>query len=154
VLGEPLAVHSLSNANDEFGHATATFATIFEFPGQVVATMTDVWDSPHVWRIKLIAEFGWLELEPLEGGYIGVASPDLHGGCFKYQIRLDPVDEEFRPGVYAQDLHFVEAVRSGTIPALPACLLPDAHKTMQIMDKIIAGTLPRAGLASADRAHA
>jgi predicted dehydrogenase len=144
VLGEPLAVHSLSFPNTELHHATASFASIFEFPGQVIATMTDIWDTPHVWRLKVTAEFGWLELEPLEGGYIATAAAELHGGISKFQIRVDPIDVEFRPGVYAQDLHFVEAVRSGERPLLPACLLPDAHKTMLLMEEIMRGTLPRA----------
>lgn len=144
VLGEPLAVHSLSFPNDELHHATASYATIFEFPNQVVATMTDIWDSTHLWRLKIIAEFGWLELEPLEGGYIGTAAAELHGGGRKALIRIDPIDEEFRPGVYAQDLHFVEAVRSGSPPMLPACLLQDARKTMRLMEQIMSGTLPRA----------
>jgi predicted dehydrogenase len=144
VLGEPLAVHSLSFPNNDLHHATASYATVFEFPGQVVATMTDIWDSTHLWRVKIIAEFGWVELEPLESGHIGTAAAELHGGGRKTEIRVDPIDVEFRAGVYAQDLHFVEAVRSGKPPLLPACLLPDAHKTMLVMDQIMSGTLPRA----------
>jgi predicted dehydrogenase len=144
VLGEPIAVHSLAFQNREFHSASARFVSVLEFPGHVVATITEAWDSPAVWRIKVIAEEGWLELEPLERGYVARAATGLHGGVHKIPIRADPVDSEFRAGVYAQDLAFVEAVRAKRAPSLPACLLPDAHRTMVVMERILGGTLKSA----------
>jgi predicted dehydrogenase len=140
VLGEPIGVHSLAWPNQEFHNASASFATVLEFPGHAVATLTDSWDTPNVWRLKVVAEEAWLELEPLERGFLS----RINTG-YKTPIRPDPVDLEFRPGVYAQDLHFVEAVRARTPPTLPACLLVDAHRTMLLMEQILHGTLePRA----------
>jgi predicted dehydrogenase len=144
LLGEPLAVHSLAYQNREFQYASARFVSVLEFPGHVVATITEAWDSPAVWRLKMIAEEGWLELEPLERGFVARAAQGLHGGIHKVPIRTDPVDSEFRAGVYAQDLTFVEAVRAKQAPSLPACLLPDAHRTMVVMEKILGGTLTSA----------
>jgi predicted dehydrogenase len=139
LLGEPIGVHSLAWPNKEFHYAGASFATVLEFPGRVVATLTDTWDTPAVWRVKLVAEEGWLELEPLEQGYVA----RINTGT-KTPIRVDPVDVEFRPGVYAQDLHFVEAVRARKPPTLPGCSLADAHKTMLLMEQVLNGTLPSA----------
>jgi len=137
VLGEPLSVHAVAHPNREGHNASATFATVLEFPGNAVATITDAWDTPHVWRIKITAEQGWVELEPLEHGFIATARPELHGGVQKTALRPDPVDVEFREGVYAQDLAFVEAVRAKTPPTLPACTLEDAHQTMLLMERIL-----------------
>jgi len=137
VLGEPTAVHAVAHPNADLQHAGATFATVLEFPGNVVATITDAWDTPHVWRAKIVAEQGWVELEPLEHGWIATARPELHGGVQKTTIRPDPVDVEFRQGVYAQDLTFVEAVRAGKPPTLPACTLEDAQRTMLLMEQIL-----------------
>jgi predicted dehydrogenase len=141
VLGDPARVHSLARPNAEFLHAGASYAAILEYPRGVVATVTDLWDTPHVWRVKIVAEQGWLELEPLEHGLMATAAREVHGGCHKAEVRVDPVDVEFRAGVYAQDLAFVEAVRAGKPPSLPACLLPDAVGTMKLMERIQAGTL-------------
>jgi predicted dehydrogenase len=139
VLGEPIGVHSLAWPNAEFHNAGASFATVLEFPGHVMATLTDTWDSPAVWRLKVVAEEAWLELEPLERGFISRANTG-----YKTPIRPDPIDLEFRPGVYAQDLCFVEAVRARTPPTLPACSLGDAHRTMLLMEQILKGTLKSA----------
>jgi predicted dehydrogenase len=139
LLGEPIGVHSLAWPNEEFHNAGASFATVLEFPGHVVATLTDAWDTPNVWRIKVVAEEAWLELEPLERGFIAKRNTG-----YKTPIRPDPIDLEFRPGVYAQDLHFVEAVRARRPPTLPACSLADAHRTMLLMEQILTGTLKSA----------
>src|SRR5262249_29372254 len=135
VLGEPTKVHSLLSLNSERKNAAASFATILEYPSGVVATITDLWDTPEVWRLKIIAGMGWVEFEGLEQGWF------VNAQGAKTPIRLDPVDAEFRTGVYAQDLHFIEAVRSGKKPFLPACLLPDAHKTMLLMEQILSNSL-------------
>jgi predicted dehydrogenase len=139
LLGEPIGVHSLARPNREFHYASASFATVLEFPGNVIATLTDSWDTPNIWRIKVVAEAAWLELEPLEQGFI----TKLNTG-YKTLVRVDPVDVEFRPGVYAQDLCFIEAVRARKPPTLPACLLPDSQRTMLLMEQILGGTLKSA----------
>jgi predicted dehydrogenase len=135
ILGEPTNVHSLVRPNSERNNAGASFATILEYPKGVVATITDLWDTPEVWRMKIVAESGWVEFEPLEQGWF----VNVNGE--RTRIIADAVDSEFRPGVYTQDLHFVDAVRAEKTPLLPACLLPDAHKTMVLMEKIMANTL-------------
>jgi predicted dehydrogenase len=135
VLGDPLHVHSLVNLNADKNNAGASFASILEYPSGVVATITDLWDTPEVWRAKIIAEMGWIEFEGLERGWF------VNSGGEKTPIMRDRVDLEFRPGVYAQDLHFIEAVRRGKPPLLPACLLPDAHKTMDLMERILRNSL-------------
>lgn len=135
VLGDPLHVHSLARPNTQGLNAGASFASILEYDRGVVATITDLWDTPQVWRMKIVAEKGWLEFQPLETGWICRAANN------KSPIRMDPLDKEFRMGVYAQDLHFIEAVRHGHKPTLPASLLGDAYKTMRLVEQIETSTV-------------
>ena len=80
----------------------------------------------------MIAENGWIELEP----------PDLKTCIFvdaqrrTFQIKPDPMDIKFRMGLYSQDSCFINAVRKGRAPALPACLLPDAYSTNALIEEI------------------
>jgi predicted dehydrogenase len=133
VLGEPRRVHAFPWANAEYGNRAASFAAVVEFGDGVSATVMDAWDTPSVWRLKVVAEQGWVEWEPFERGWVA----DSRGT--KYPIRVDDVDVSFRPGIWAQDLHFVEAVRAGRRPPLPASTLEDALKTMQLSEAITAG---------------
>lgn len=144
ILGDPLRVHSLAHENTEIRNAGASFASILEYERGLVATIVDLWDTPQVWRLKVIAEGGWIEFEPLERGW------HVKNGREKQVIMPDPIDQEFRPGVYAQDAHFVRAVRQGRKPALPACLLPDACKTMELMEQIRGNSLGRADRKAAE----
>jgi predicted dehydrogenase len=135
IMGNPLAVHSLAWPNHEFKNAAASFTALLEYEHGVVASVVDVWDTPQSWRLKVVAESGWIEFEPLENGwYFEVKQP-------KIALRRDPVDVEYRAGVYAQDLHFIDAVRRGARPARPACLLPDAYQSMKLVEQILASNL-------------
>ena len=133
VLGDPLAVHSRTWPNEELGNRSASFAAILEYGEGAMVTVLDLWDTPSQERLKVVAEKGWVEWE-LPSGW--VAKKRL-----KTPIPVDRVDEDFRPGLWAQDLHFVEAVRSGRPPALPAATLPDALGTMVLMEQILADSL-------------
>jgi len=137
ILGDPVKVHSLAWPNEEFKNAAASFASLWEYDRGMVATITDLWDTPPVWRLKVVAEQGWIEFEPLEQGWFA------HKEGKKLQIRSDPIDRQYRMGVYAQDLHFVQAVRQGKRPSLPACLLPDAYRTMLLVEQILDSSLSR-----------
>jgi predicted dehydrogenase len=135
VMGIPRAVHSLTWPNHEFKNAAASYAALLEYEHGVVASIVDVWDTPQTWRLKVVAEGGWIEFEPFENGwYFDSKQP-------KAALRRDPVDVEYRAGVYAQDLHFIEAVRRGVRPARPACLLPDAYQTMKLVEQILADNI-------------
>ena len=131
ILGDIISVKSFALPNHKAKNAGASFVSILECQGSVTGTIMALWDTLSVWRLKVIAEQGWLEFEPLEKGWF------FDGKGKKTAIKPDKVDVEYRMGVYAQDLHFIEAVRSGRKPSLPASLLPDAYKTMQLIEQII-----------------
>jgi predicted dehydrogenase len=135
VLGDPMAVHSLSWPNIEYQNSAASYAAILQFKNGMVASLVDLWDTPQRWRFKVVAEGGWIEFEPLENGWY------LTESMAKVALRADSVDSDYRAGLYAQDLHFIDAVRRGVRPARPACLLHDAHQTMVLIDQILASSI-------------
>jgi predicted dehydrogenase len=148
VLGDPIRVHSRAWSNAEFGNRAASFAAILEFGQGVTATVLDLWDTPDEARFKVVAEGGAVRWEKMRKGWVEAAGDPL-------PIPVDPVDERFRAGLWAQDLHFVEAVRSGREPALPGATLKDALGTMVLIERILGDSLgDAAALEDADPAPA
>lgn len=131
ILGNVVSVRSLARPHREAHNAAASFAAILEGEGNTVGSVIALWDTLPKWHLKVIAEQGWLEFSPLEQGWFVNRNGD------RITLKPDSIDIEFRMGVYAQDLHFVEAVRAGKKPALPACLLPDAYKTNLLIEQIM-----------------
>ncbi|MGE5272776.1 MAG: Gfo/Idh/MocA family protein [Verrucomicrobiota bacterium] len=134
VLGDPLRVHSRTWPNADFGNRGASYAALLEYGNGVFGEVLDLWDTPDNTRLSVIAEAGRLELEPPRKGWV-------EGKKGRYAIPVDPVDDAFRTGIWAQDLHFVEAVRSGGPPGLPAATLQDALGTMRLIEAILADSL-------------
>jgi predicted dehydrogenase len=134
VLGDPIRVHSRAWPNAEFGNRAASFAAILEYGHGVTATVLDLWDTPDEARLKVVAEGGAVRWEKMRKGWVEAKGDPL-------PIPVDPVDERFRTGLWAQDLHFVEAVRSDREPALPAATLQDALGTMVLIERILCDSL-------------
>ncbi len=134
VLGDPARVHSRTWPNWEFDNRGASFSALLEYPHGVVGSVVDLWDTPDQTRLRVIAEAGSVEWEPPRKAWV-------EGKKGRYAIPVDPVDEEFRTGIWAQDLHFVDAVRSGRPPGLPAATLEDALGTMRLIEAILADSL-------------
>jgi predicted dehydrogenase len=134
VLGDPVRVLSRTWPNDEFGNRGASYAALLEYPNGVFGSVVDLWDTPDQTRLSVIAEGGRIDFEPPRKAWVA-------GKKGRYTIPVDPVDEEFRTGVWAQDLHFVEAVRAGRPPGRPAATLQDAVGTMQLIEGILADSL-------------
>ncbi|NOZ71207.1 MAG: Gfo/Idh/MocA family oxidoreductase [Chloroflexi bacterium] len=133
ILGDVKEVHSIARPHAPYANAAASFGGVIEHEGGGVSTVLALWDTQLPWRLTLIAENGRLRYAPFERGWFvnekGVEIP----------IRMDEIDVSFRSGVYAQDLHFIESVRRGKRPTLPACLLSDALKTNSLIDRLYGG---------------
>jgi predicted dehydrogenase len=134
VLGDPVRVHSRTWPNAEFGNRGASYSALLEYPNGVVGSVVDLWDTPDNTRLRVIAEAGTVDWEPPRKAFV-----ESKKG--RYAIPVDPVDEQFRTGVWAQDLHFVEAVRAGRPPGRPAATLQDALGTMRLVEAILADSL-------------
>jgi len=140
VLGEVVAVKSLMRPNAAFNNAAASYAGVIEHRGGALSTVLALWDSPRIWRLRVIAEHAWLEFDNLENGWL-VTEQESET---RLPLPKDPVDREFRAGVYAQDLHFLEAVRRRERPLFPACLLPDAYQTNRLIEAVYGVPSPAA----------
>lgn len=134
VLGDPIRIHSRAWSNAAFGNRAASFAAILEYGQGMTATILDLWDTPDEARFKIVAEGGAVRWEKMRAGWV-----EGKGGPL--QIPVDPIDQRFRTGLWAQDLHFVEAVRAGSAPAMPAATLQDALRTMVLIEQILGDSL-------------
>lgn len=140
VLGDVRRVHSLAEGHADWGYSAASFASLIEHENGGISTYIGLWDTVAMTRFKVIAENGWIELEP----------PDLRSCLFvdsqrrKFQIKPDPMDIKFRMGLYSQDSCFINAVRQGRAPGLPACLLPDAYSTNALIEEIQSNNIRQA----------
>ena len=136
IMGDVVAVHSVSRPNSAFQNAAASYAACLEHEGGLFSTVLALWDTTRTWRLRIIAERGWVELAPFERGwFVSTSRPDI-----RIPLSPDEVDIEFRPGVYAQDAHFVRAVRNRETPFLPASLLDDAVLTNRLIEAIYCET--------------
>ena len=123
VLGDVKEVRSIARPHSPYAKAAASFGGVIEHEGGAMSTVLALWDTQLPWRLTIIAANGRLRFAPFEQGWF------INEKGVEIPIRMDEIDTTFRAGVYAQDLHFIEGVRRGKKPALPACLLPDALKT-------------------------
>jgi len=130
VFGEVRDIYSYARENLEHRNAAASYATIIEHESGAVSTLLSLWDTPQIWRMHIVAERGSLELSPLENA-------TLHEtGDSSLQVRRDPIDIKYRPGMFAQDTSMINAVRGQKIPPFPASLLSDAAKTTRLVEQV------------------
>lgn len=136
ILGDVKKVYSLARSNAQYGNRGASFAALVEHETGALSTILALWDTPPIFRLRLISEQGYLQFGPLEQGVFGKGknTPEV-------PIKADKIDIKFRMGVYAQDLHFINAVREGRQPSVPACLLPDAYKTNLLIEQILSSSI-------------
>ncbi len=133
ILGDAREVQSIARPNVAFANAGASFGGVIEHEGGAMSAVLALWDTQLPWRLTVIAENGRLRFAPFERGWF------INEKGVEIPIRVDEIDTAFRAGVYAQDLHFIESVRRGRKPTLPASLLPDALKTNVLIDRLYGG---------------
>lgn len=136
ILGDIDQVKSISKPNYDIGNAAASFCTSIQFSSGAMGSILALWDTHSVseWKMRIIAEKGVFELDKnLKFARIYSAN------CRGIPVTRDSIDQTFRPGIFAQDLHFINAIRDHRKPCMPACLLEDALETNLLIEKIIAG---------------
>ena len=130
LLGNAVGVHSLARPNKENRYANATYVAIVEHEFGGTSVITGFWDTLPEERLRVIAARAALEYQPIEQGL--VITPAKR----RVDITPDPVDIEFRTGLYAQDSRFIESVRANTEPGFPASLIDDAVETSKLIESI------------------
>jgi len=53
-----------------------------------------------------------------------------------FPVPVDPIDAQYKAGLYAQDLAFIHALACGERLTYPASDLADAAKTMRLIEEI------------------
>ena len=108
---------------------------IIKHKNGIISTVQAYWDSLPGFCLKIIAEKGYVRFGP----YFEINSHFSQGGKkgVESEIPRDKIDDSFRQGLFAQDLHFINSVRKNEKPGVPACLLDDAYKTNKLIEEIL-----------------
>jgi predicted dehydrogenase len=130
ILGEVESVSVLSNFQGSDSDVSKGYAASIKFRGNIYGNILGVWDSSPGWRMRIIAERGVIEFDPLEDATF----VDSHNR--RIVVQKDEVDVLFRQGLYAQNSHFIEAVKNSRKPSMPACTLEDAYKTNKLIEAL------------------
>jgi predicted dehydrogenase len=124
------------------------FSTSMRFESGMVGTFVSHWNSARGFGLKIFGQGVTAELFPLEEGFISFDTGR--------RIKLTPTwsDLAFKPGIYAQDTAFLQALCDRRVaPAYPASDLKDHLKTMRLLEQI-APAESATGLSSVPSHHA
>jgi predicted dehydrogenase len=107
------------------------FSISMRFESGTVGSFVSHWNSARGFGLKIFGVGVTAELFPLEEGFISFDTGR--------RIKLTPTwsDLTFKPGIYAQDTAFLQAVCDRrNAPAYPASDLSDHLKTMRLLEQI------------------
>lgn len=108
-----------------------SYHALVEFESGTVGQYTSNWSSPGGWSVKIYGDGCRVDIQPIESGKIYYSNGDVE------DLPISQEDKDFKPGVYAQNRMFLNAVKGvGTID-YPACDLRDCLSTMKIVDKFV-----------------
>ena len=126
--GDVVRVQALQRSIDEpFGD---NFSAAIEFESGMLGTFIAHWNSARGFGLKIFGEGVTAELWPLEQGFI------LYDTGHRIKLRPDWADTHFKPGLYAQNAAFLQAVCDRIPIPYPASDLQDQVKTMQLIEQI------------------
>lgn len=127
--GEATDLHALStNWTEKSGDS---FTAIMRLNGDCLGTFTAHLHTGGDWSVTLSGN-----------GVKAVVSLSAVSGQIHFDTRetfpipVDPVDVQYKAGLYAQDRAFIRSVASGEKLAYPASDLADAAKTMRLIEQI------------------
>ncbi|MFA6317105.1 MAG: Gfo/Idh/MocA family oxidoreductase [Elusimicrobiota bacterium] len=110
--------------------------TMVEFAGSCVGHYHSIWPSPGPWSLRVYGVGCKLIIEPLEEGRI------VYADKTSTTLPIDPRDADFKPGLYAQDRHFLDACASKTQPGYPAANLREAVTAMRLIEDLVDPSRP------------
>ena len=113
-----------------FENQPDSYNALLRFENGATGHYISNWTSPGRWSVNLYGKNRKVTLCPLERGTV------LQTEGEQYDLPVDPVDQNFKPGIYAQARYFIDCVRENKKPAFPAADLDDAVKTMKLIDLI------------------
>jgi predicted dehydrogenase len=107
-----------------------SFSLCAEFADGTLGTFVSHWNSARGFGLKIFGEGVVAELWPLEEGFV------RYDTGRRIKLRPDWADTQFKPGLYAQNAAFLQAVCDRLEAPFPATSLCDNLKTMQLVEKI------------------
>ena len=130
IMGEVVKLKSLGSSNKENNNRGLSAGAVVEHENKKYSTITTLWDTnPFYWKIKIIAENGYLEFSEKSGTKLTDSKLNI------YNISENEVDKDFRKGNFMQALSFIKVVDKKSYPEFPLCDLKDSIKTMEFMEK-------------------
>jgi predicted dehydrogenase len=125
-------VHSIvgfKNAREEVNGDS--FASVMRFSHGGLGTFTAHWNSAGAWIVVLYGEGIRVNitLGNIPQGEVQLAKK-------RFVLPINPIDILYKPGLYAQNQAFVNALANGENLRWPASDLSDATKTMQLIEQI------------------
>jgi predicted dehydrogenase len=107
-----------------------SFNALVQFENGASGHYISNWTTPGRWSVNLYGKDRKITLCPLERGTV------LNRDGEQYDLPVDAVDQDYKPGIYAQARYFIDCVREHRQPAFPAADLDDAVKTMKLVELI------------------
>lgn len=127
--GDTLEAHALRHSWREA--QGDSFSASLRFASGALGTFTSFWQSPSTgWKLTLYGDGVLASLAPFERGELRYSDGQVKA------IPVAPIDTQFKPGFYAQNRAFIDAVVYGEPPAPPASTLRDAVKTMRLIEQL------------------
>ena len=110
-----------------------SFGALIKFQNGATGHYIAHWMSPASWAVTLYGMGRRITLNPLEKAVLVAADRS------ETVLPVDEVDVKFKPGLYAQNRFFLNAVQEGRPISYPAADLADAVKTMRLIEAISGG---------------
>jgi predicted dehydrogenase len=113
-----------------FENQNDSYNALLRFENGATGHYISNWTTPGRWSVNLYGKDRKITLCPLERGTV------LNRDGEPYDLPVDSVDQDYKPGIYAQARYFIDCVREQRKPAFPAADLDDAVKTMKLVELI------------------
>ncbi|HET6977577.1 MAG TPA: Gfo/Idh/MocA family oxidoreductase [Pyrinomonadaceae bacterium] len=110
-----------------------SFGALIKFESGATGHYIAHWMSPASWAVTLYGIGRRISLNPLEKATL------IDSDRSETLLPVDEVDLKFKPGLYAQNRFFLDAVKECRPIAYPGSDLADAVKTMRLIEAISGG---------------
>ena len=109
-----------------------SFSSIVRLSDGCLGSFNSHWNSAGGWCLSMYGE--GIKTETSLSNYNTI----VYQGKNKYSIPIDPIDKQFKAGLYVQDQSFINALALDEELSYPASDLDDSVKTMKLIENIIA----------------
>ncbi len=126
--GDVAGVHAVKRSVHE--PSGDSFSASVEFEDGALGTFVAHWNSSRAFGLKIYGCGVTAELLPLDQGFL------TYDTGRRVKLRPSWADTEFRPGLYAQNAAFLQAVCESAPPPFPASDVRDNVKTMSLIEQL------------------